>query len=302
MDAKPVRSPSYPSMSLEDAIEAVAKIEKDYRSSPVDRGNGAKLIGYSSMSGPAAKALAALASFGLVERAGKGMMRVTALARTILHPNDDNERSAALLEAAMLPRLFQDIRSRFPDIPIPPENGVRTYLEREGFNNSAVGPAAKAFLETMRYIEQERASESHGNQSSDETNSEVPGDGTAIFGGARVGDLVQWESQGALQFPKPLRVRMVSDDGNWVAVEGSKTGIPMSEVIVDTPAGRQARTPPTFEFEEQKPTQGFEEWFRAKVGPDKQVLISYRGETDIGAKEIQKLIDMLSAQKAALED
>ncbi|VDS05293.1 hypothetical protein DEVEQU_02434 [Devosia equisanguinis] len=76
----------------------------------------------------------------------------------------------------------------------------------------------------------------------------------------------------------------------------------MSEVIVDTPAPSQEHKPPTFEFEEQKATQGFEEWFRAKVGPDKQILISYRGETDIGAKEIQKLIDMLSAQKAALED
>lgn len=154
----------------------------------------------------------------------------------------------------------------------------------------------------MRFIEQFDASESHGVQSPDGAESEVPDGDEVTYGGARVGDLVQWESQGALQFPKPLRVRMVSDDGQWIAVEGSKTGIPMNEVIVDTPANKQAPTVPTFEFEDKRADQGFEEWFRAKVGPDKQVMISYRGENDIGAKEIQKLIDMLAAQKAALED
>ncbi len=32
------------------------------------------------------------------------------------------------------------------------------------------------------------------------------------------------------------------------------------------------------------------------------VMISYRAADDIGAKEIQKLIDILTAQKTALED
>ena len=48
--------------------------------------------------------------------------------------------------------------------------------------------------------------------------------------------------------------------------------------------------------------EGFEEWFRAKVGPEKQVLIYFRGEGEITPKEIGKLIAMLQAQKAALED
>jgi hypothetical protein len=299
MDVKPIRSPSYPSMSLEGAIAAVAKIETVYRSSPVDRDIGVKKLGYSASSGPANKALAALASFGLVERAGKGMMRVTPLARTILHPRDDSEKNTALMQAAMLPRLFQDIRGRFPDLPIPPEDGVRAYLERQGFNASAVGPAAKAFLETMRFIEQSGASESHSNQSASGEESD-PLDGEKItYGGARVGDLIQWESQGLLRLPRPLRVRTVSEDRQWVAVEGSTTGIPMSEVIVDT-ASRQPTPPPVFELEEEKRSPGFEEWFRAKVGPEKLVVISYRGEGEVGAKEIQKLIDILMAQKAAL--
>lgn len=41
-------------------------------------------------------------------------------------------------------------------------------------------------------------------------------------------------------------MRSVSDDGNWVAVEGSKTGIPMSQV-------RAYHPPPVFEFDDPKP-------------------------------------------------
>jgi len=301
MDTKRVRSPSYPNMPLENAVEAVGKIEQHYRASPVDRQNGAKLIGYSSLSGPANKALAALASFGLVERAGKGMMRVSTLARRILHPHDESERIESLMEAAMLPRLFQEMRTHFSDIPVPPEDGVKTYLEREGFNSTAVKPAAKAFLETMRLIEKFGATESHIQKSSDDLEFEMPEDDDQIvFGGARVGDFVQWELHGVLQLETPLRVRFVSDDGEWVAVEGSRTGIPMSEVMVETPAPKHK--PPVFELDEPKKASGFEEWFRAKVGAEKQVLISYRGDDDIGASEIQKLIDILAAQKKALED
>jgi hypothetical protein len=53
------------------------------------------------------------------------------------------------------------------------------------------------------------------------------------FGGASVGDLIQWQSNGTIQFNPLKRVRFVSDDGNWVQVEGSQTGIPINEVIVE---------------------------------------------------------------------
>ncbi|GAB5378076.1 MAG: hypothetical protein AcusKO_45380 [Acuticoccus sp.] len=163
--SKPIRSPSYPAMSLEDAVTAVGKIEAVYRSAPVERGAAAKLVGYSSLSGPANKALAALASYGLLERAGKGDARVTERARAILHADDDQERKANLVEAAMSPALFRAIREKFREAPIPPEDGVITYLNREGFNPSAVQPATRAFLQTMRYLGQLRATESHVHQS-----------------------------------------------------------------------------------------------------------------------------------------
>jgi len=50
--------------------------------------------------------------------------------------------------------------------------------------------------------------------------------------GVRVGDRVQWTSQGAAQFAQPRRVAFVSPDGQWVLVEGSCTGLPAGQVTV----------------------------------------------------------------------
>ena len=243
----PVRSPSYPNMSLGDAIAAVAKIEKPYRLSPVDREVAAKLIGYSGISGPSSKSLAALASYGLVERAGKGEMRVTGRASAILHPNDPQERRESLVAAAFEPNLFRELRDRWPGM-IPPEEGIVTYLHRKGFNQTAIRPAMKAYRDTLVYLEQEGASDSHGTESSDapESPSLKDGEQVAVRDKAQIGDLVDVEINGSLVTEKPVRVRAVSDDGAWVFVDGSQTGIKMDDVILRERG--TGETPPTLAF------------------------------------------------------
>lgn len=298
---KPIQSPSYPSLALPDAVEAVRKIEAAYRGSPADRVDAAKLLGFSGATGPSNMALAALAGYGLVERAGKGMLRVTPLARSILHPSDENERVTGLRAAALTPRLYQEIRDQFPDLPVPPEGGIVTYLNRRGFNPNAVPTAAKAFLKTAKWVQELGEPESNGVQIKPDVGSVAP---DQMFGGASVGDLVQWESNGALQFETPRRVRWVSDDGAWLAVDGSDTGIPMSQITVEQAAPlNPPPIPPQSPVKEVVPTEkGFSEWFRAKVGADKLVTINFKGEGEIGPREIEKMIKVLEAQKAALED
>ncbi len=298
-----IKSPNYPSLGLADAIDAVAKIEGQYRSSAAAREDAAKLMGYTSLSGPASKSLAALASYGLVEKAGKGMLRVTPLARAILHPTSDVEKAEATVKAGLTPNLFREIREHFDDVPVPPEQGVATFLNRAGFNPSAVPKAARAFLNTAEMLERLKVIESHGVSESDGAESTLP-DEKGSFGGASLGDMIQWESQGALQFQTPRRVRAISEDGEWVAVEGSDTAIPMNQVIVEQAAPPK---PPVFPqetptFEAQPTERGFSEWFRAKVGANKLVTINFKGEGEIGPKEIEKMIRVLEAQKLALED
>lgn len=302
--SKLIRSPSYPNMSLKDAIDAVAKIEKQYRSSPVDRTLAAKLVGYSSLSGPANKALAALASFGLLERAGKGEARVTPRARAILHANNAQERIDNLLAAASEPDLFRELGERFDGVSVPPLDGVLTYLNRQGFNPTAVRPAARAFLDTMSFVEELRGSESHGGELSKDTTSDARNSGKDAreFGGAKLGDLVQWESNGVRQLPKPMRVRAVSEDGNWIAVEGSQAGIPMKEVIVEADA--VAQKGPRFPFSEEdqvlSPAKFEIEWMRNRLGHNTNVRLIVQG--DMGPREIGRLIKLLEAQKSILEE
>lgn len=255
---KPIRSPSYPNMSLREAVEEVSKIERLYRSTPVDRTQAAKLIGYSTNSGPANKALAALASYGLLDRAGKGETRVTERARDIIHAETTDLRSQRLLEAAMEPDLFRELRERFDGIPVPPEDGVITYLNRQGFNPSAVRPAAKAFLETMSYLEELGVSESHRQDPQVDRNLTPPAGQTpeVKYGGAAKGDLIQWEIDKVFQLDQPARVRAVQthEGKEWVFVDGSETGMPMDQVIVEQKgSGQTGVAPPTLAMSKNEP-------------------------------------------------
>ncbi|MEQ3746008.1 MAG: hypothetical protein ABNH53_07210 [Henriciella sp.] len=174
-----------------------------------------------------------------------------------------------------------------------------------GFNQSAVKAATKAFLDTVEYLEQAKASESHSIEHENvEKDQSLDDENGPEYGGAVVGDLIQWEIQGILQMPKPLRVRAISPDGQWVAVEGSKTGIPMSQVIVEEKPAPVAYTfsfpePESFTQEEEL-EDGEIEWIRNPVGKGTAVRVLVTG--DMGPKEIGKLIKLLEAQKLVLED
>jgi hypothetical protein len=228
---KPIRSPSYPVMPLSEAIAGVRKIESLYRLSQVDRAAAAKLIGYTSLSGPANKALAALAQYGLVERAGKGEMRVTERAKAILHPDNDDEKRQHLRMAALEPQLFRELQERWPNM-IPPEDGIATYLSRQGFNQTAIRPATKAYLQTLLFLEEAGASESHRGEKARVSDAGGSGGNGATYGGACVGDYVDYENGGAIANPEPMRVRAVTEDQAWVFVDDSETGLEMDQVIV----------------------------------------------------------------------
>ena len=161
-----IQSPSYPIMSLEEAVGRVGKLYKLYRSSTMDRLDAAKNLGYAGATGPSNMALASLSAYGLLERVGKGEVRVTERARSILHSDSPDELAAALHEAAHSPTLYRELRERFPDILVPPEDGVTSYLNRKGFNHTAVRPAARAYLQTMRYLEKAGVTESSGHAAS----------------------------------------------------------------------------------------------------------------------------------------
>ncbi|HEY0043987.1 MAG TPA: hypothetical protein VGB62_05495 [Allosphingosinicella sp.] len=242
------QSPGYPQFALPKAIQGVKQIFAGDRRSVIDRSVAQKHIGYSGPSGAADKALATLAHYGLVERVGKGEIRVSQLAVDIIHPDKPEERKAALAEAAFRPQIFADLRERFGRHVS--ESALESYLVRENFLDRAIGPVSKAYLETCRFLEQEEAFESGGN---------------------------------------------ASPEGGESGPDDEDTGS-MEDVMLEE--RRPAPLPPTPPVAEEV---GESEWMRNLVGRGTKVRLLVSGG-DMGPKEIGRLIKLLEAQKAVLDD
>jgi hypothetical protein len=97
-------------------------------------------------------------------------MRVTNRALAILYSDDDGERISQLRGAAFEPTLFRELHDRWPNM-VPPEEGVVMYLNRQGFNQNAVRPAARAYLDTLLFLQEQGATESHGRPSASDAES-----------------------------------------------------------------------------------------------------------------------------------
>lgn len=309
------RSPKYPSYPLKVAINNVEKIYNADRTTPLPREVVAKHLGYSGLSGASDKSISAITQYGLVDRVGTGELRVSQISVDILHPESEEQRQLAINKAALNPSLFFDIWNHFEN-RVPSDEALRTYLHRRGFNDVAINPVIKSFGPTIAMMDNTNGTEADTNTQSVVEIEPQRGEASVIRQTAQIGDWIQWESQGVLQLPQPMKVRWISDDGEWVAVEGSETGIPISEVILQrsassTPTNKIVPPPEVAELSpkpdlvgapQSKSSDGFSEWFRVKVGVDKLVTINYQGEGEVGPAEINKIIKILEAQKAALED
>lgn len=155
------QSPGYPNFPLEKAIYLAGQVFEKDRKNAIDRDVAAQHIGYSGSSGAADKSLATLAHFGLVEKAGKGQLRVTQTLVDILYPDSEHDKREALLAAGFAPAIFREIRERFED-GVPSEGALKGWLMRENFLDRAINPVTKAYLSTMHYLEQSKAFESGG--------------------------------------------------------------------------------------------------------------------------------------------
>lgn len=155
-----MRSPSYPSVSLTQAIDLAAKIHRTCRTNVITRENAVQEMGYTGLSGRSMKVLSALLQFGLLAKTGAGDVKVSQRTVDILHGIDATDRNEAMLEAAYAPQLFKDIHERFPD-GIPSEGVIRSYLIQQDFVDRAIGPAITSFLETYRSVEHLQKSVEH---------------------------------------------------------------------------------------------------------------------------------------------
>ena len=115
-----------------------------------------------------------------------------------------------------------------------------------------------------------------------------------------------------METPRRIRGKQERDGAWWVFVEGSETGIPMDEAVIMEKAKQEApppKAPPTMPLEAAAKsvatatadlTVGERDWLRGPLSKGVSYRLLVSGE--MGPKELGKLIKMLEAQKAILDD
>lgn len=143
-----IRSPNYPAFSLPAAIDRARAIHVAEGKNAASREAMAKHIGFGSLNGASASALSAIAKYGLIEGVDDGEARLTELAMRILYPHNEEEKRAALEEAAFKPALFSEIHEKWPD-RAPSDESLRSFLVRKGFSQGALDQVIQFYRETL---------------------------------------------------------------------------------------------------------------------------------------------------------
>lgn len=148
--AKGERSTAYPSLSLEEAVILAGKVRDGLGSGDVTRDQMSPVIGHEKLTGPAASKIAAIAHYGLLDKA-KGTYRISSLATKILSPISDHETAEALQEAALQPTLFAKIYETYlPGGRLP--DSIEAIMHREhGVTRDASKTAHENLVDTLVY-------------------------------------------------------------------------------------------------------------------------------------------------------
>lgn len=147
------RSPSYPFISLKKAEERAKQFWDKHRREGARLATVAPTWGYALKSSGLQQTVGALKQYGLMEDAGSGderKVQLTDLGRRLIADQRDGAREAALKEAAMRPRLFQEYRRWIGDMPSKSHCLSELELDR-GFNPLAANTFLKAFTETIAF-------------------------------------------------------------------------------------------------------------------------------------------------------
>jgi hypothetical protein len=224
---KRMRSPAYPYINLETALRRAKEFHDKENRGLAFMKVAAKHWGYEEKSSGALQTAAALISFGLMRDEGTGEKRKLQLTQTALRiildtRADSSDREGAIKEAALSPKIHKELWKRFE--PTVSNDQLRHTLILDWtppFNENSVDGFIREYRDTIAFA---KLSES------DKVASEDGKDGDGGKGSIQIGDYVQWESMGVLQFQEPKRIRELSPDGKYAFVDGQYAGLPMEQL------------------------------------------------------------------------
>ena len=112
------RSASYPSITLEDAINYSAKLQAAFSKSAFSRDNAVKEMGYEKVTGPIGMKVASLLHYGLLGREGNAY-RNSDLSLRFAHSIGDNDLQTAKQLAVATPKLYKTLLNEFAGHAVP---------------------------------------------------------------------------------------------------------------------------------------------------------------------------------------
>jgi hypothetical protein len=154
------RSPSFPFISLEKAVERAKAFEEKHKNQPARLPVVGMTWGYGPKSSGLLQTAAALKQFGLAEDASSGADRklvLTDLARKILLDKRPGAREQGLKEAAIKPRLIAEYVPIWLGKALSPEHCISELRLDRGFTEAAAEGFLKVFNETVSFANLQEA-------------------------------------------------------------------------------------------------------------------------------------------------
>lgn len=154
INPRKTRSPNYPAIGLEEAIQRLKTIYDKQQRYPATREVLAQLLGYKGLNGASATVVSALSKYGLLEGYGE-TLRVSELGQDLaLHRKGDPEYTEGIRAAALMPAFFQEMRDQYPT-GLPHDHSLRAALTKRGFNPKSIDSAVRGYRDTMEFVEAE---------------------------------------------------------------------------------------------------------------------------------------------------
>jgi hypothetical protein len=150
------RSPAYPSINLETAIQKARQLDDKERNYATPVATVAAHFGYGSLNGAALGAIAALKKYGLIDDEGSGPQRkarLSQLAEVILKHPDEAVRKTAIAEAALRPPLHRELWDKYHEL-LPSDSNLRWELVHDrGFTETGVSEFIPVYRATVSFAQ-----------------------------------------------------------------------------------------------------------------------------------------------------
>lgn len=285
----------YPFINLEKAIGRAKELfDADQKGREMTIAGAFGTWGYSEKSSGGFQTIGALKMYGLLKDSSGGDSRKVGLTDAALRyfrDEREEEKKKLAREFALKPKLIAALWDDWSTTP-PADTIARSHLKTErGLNDQGARSLLAIYKENLAFTEL---------KAGDKVAEPPVGTGASVSNKvpAKVGDYVQWTSNGSDQFKHPAKVTWVAEDGSHLRVHGSMTGIPMADVtVVDAP-----KPPPPSGLQQAKVQTAVQE---AGAGqPDISVLLvgsRLQITADVNAEGLAKLKKVLDQYEQILK-